>query len=146
MAALRLSTIATRPIVLISSGGHLFEWPAKIGMERASYFTVQSIYSGWALFGIPIIAAIIANGGLVIVERRRDPAAARWAGASAALVLVSLIVFFIWIFPANQETANWTQQPEGWEALRRQWEWGHAANALIVFSAILATSMTAVRR
>ena len=95
MAALRLFTIATMAIVLIPSGAHLFELPAKIGMERASYFTVQSIYSGWALFGIPIIAAILANGGLAMVERRRDPAAARWAGAAAALVLASLVVFFL---------------------------------------------------
>ena len=29
--------------------------------------------------------------------------------------------------------------PDNWEALRRKWEYGHAANALIVFAALLAT-------
>jgi len=146
MTVLRLATLALMAIILVPGGAHLFELPAKIGLERAAYFTVQGIYAGWALFGIPIIVAILANGSLAMVERRRNPAAARWAGAAAALVLVSLAVFLLWIFPANQETANWTRQPEGWEVLRRHWEWGHAANALIVFGAYLATCMAVVRR
>ena len=29
--------------------------------------------------------------------------------------------------------------PDDWEALRRRWELGHAANALVVFAALLAT-------
>ena len=146
MIVLRLLTITLMAIILIPSGAHLFALPAKIGLERDAYFIAQSIYSGWALFGIPIIGAIVANGSLAVAERRQNPTAARWAGASALLVLSSLLVFFIWVFPANQETANWTQKPEGWEALRRQWEWGHATNALIVFSAFVATSMAVIRR
>ena len=43
------------------------------------------------------------------------------------------------MFPANQATANWTQTPENWEALRRQWEYGHAVTALLVFVALLMT-------
>ncbi|HYH20511.1 MAG TPA: hypothetical protein VD995_18040 [Azospirillum sp.] len=146
MIALRLLSLVLMAIILAPSGAHLFELPAKIGLDRGAYFTVQGIYSGWALFGIPIIGAIIANGALAVAERRRHPWAARWAAASALLILASLAVFFGWIFPANQETMNWTRQPEGWEALRRQWEWGHAANALILFGAFLATAVAVVRR
>ena len=54
-------------------------------------------------------------------------------------IILSLVVFFIWVFPGNQATANWTEMPDNWEALRRQWEYGHAANAVIVFAALLAT-------
>ncbi len=146
MAALRLLTLAITAIILVPSGAHLFALPAKIGMERAPYFIVQSIYSGWALFAFPIFGAILANGAIAVAERRRDPKASRWAGSAALLILASLIVFFVWIFPANRETVNWTLQPEGWEALRRHWEWGHAVNALIVFAAFLATSMAVIRR
>lgn len=146
MTALRLFTIAVMAVILIPSGAHLFELPAKIGMGREAYFTAQGIYAGWALFGVPIVAAFFANGALAVLERRRDPAAARWAGVSALLVLVSLAVFYVWIFPANQETANWVRQTENWEALRHQWEWAHAANALVVFGAFLATCRAVVRR
>lgn len=146
MVALRLCTLALMAIILIPSGAHLFELPGKIGLERDAYFTVQGIYAGWALFGVPLFAAVGANAALAFAERRRDPAAARRAAAAAVLVLASLIVFFVWIFPANQATANWTQRPEAWEALRRQWEWAHAANALVVFAAFLATAAAVIRR
>lgn len=67
-----------------------------------------------------------------------------------ALVLtalaLSLGVFFIWVFPANQATANWTAMPENWQMLRRNWEYGHAAGAIMVFAAFLATATAATRR
>ena len=140
---LKVLTLALTAIILVPSGAHLFELPGKIDLARDAYFTVQGIYAGWALFGTPIIAAILANGALYMTLRRRAPQAARWALASAALIAASLAVFFIWIFPANQATANWTTIPDNWEALRWHWEYAHAANALILFAALLATAMAA---
>ena len=101
---------------------------------------VQAIYAGWAWFAIPIIAAIVLNGALFVIERRRNRASARAALISALLIITSLGVFFVWVFPANQATVNWTQVPDNWQEHRRQWEYGHAANSLIVFVALLATS------
>ena len=95
---------------------------------------------------MPILAAILANGVLAVTLRRRDPAGAVWALASALLIAVSLVIFFTWTFPANQATANWTHQPEHWEILRREWEYSHAANAVVVFAAFLATAIAVVRR
>jgi hypothetical protein len=146
VTALRILALTLTALVLVPSAAHLFELPGKIGLDRDSYFIVQGIYAGWALFGVPIIAAILANGALAVALRRREPAAARCAMAAAVLIAVSLGVFFIWIFPANQATANWTQKPEQWEILRREWEYSHAANAIIVFAAFLATALAAVRR
>jgi hypothetical protein len=37
---------------LVPVGAHLFELPNKIGLSEEHYFLVQSIYRGWALFGI----------------------------------------------------------------------------------------------
>jgi membrane associated rhomboid family serine protease len=75
---------------------------------------------------------------------RREPQAALRGLVSAALITASLAVFFIWIFPANQATGNWTTIPDNWEVLRRHWEYAHAASALIVFAAFLATVMATV--
>lgn len=146
MTILRILALTLTALVLVPSAAHLFELPGKIGLDRESYFIVQGIYAGWALFGVPIVAAILANGALAVALRRREPAAARYALAAAALIAVSLGVFVIWIFPANQATANWTQKPEQWEILRREWEYSHAANAIIVFAAFLATALAVVRR
>lgn len=146
MTLLRLFALMATALVWAPGAAHLFELPGKIGLGREAYFTVQGIYAGWALFGIPILAAILANLALFLTERRRNIGAARWALASALLIAASLAIFFVWVFPANQATANWTAMPENWETLRRHWEYGHAVNACIVFLALLATGLAVVRR
>jgi len=146
VTALKILALTLTALVLVPSGAHLFELPGKIGLDRDAYFIVQGIYAGWALFGVPIVGAILANGALAFALRRREPAAARWALASAVLIAASLAVFFTWTFPANQATANWTHKPDHWEILRREWEYSHAVNAVMVFAAFLATAIAVVRR
>src|SRR5262245_34633870 len=121
--ALTLTTIA-----LIPSGAHLFELPHKIALAQDQYFTVQGIYAGWSLFGAVLIPAVIVNSALAYVMRDQ-----RWPAAlslvAAVLMTVTLVTFFIWIYPANQATANWTTPTANWETLRSQWEYAHAVNA-----------------
>ncbi|MDR7127111.1 hypothetical protein [Pseudotabrizicola sp. 4114] len=136
---LKLLTLALTSLIVIPGGAHLFELPAKMAMGEADYFMVQSIYAGWALFGVVIFAAIAANGYLSLTLRRTDRAAARWALVSALLIGLTLVIFFVWVFPGNQATANWTSIPANWDELRRSWEYGHAVNAIITFVALLAT-------
>ena len=143
MALLKTAALALTALVLVPSAAHLFELPGKIGLDRDACFTVQGIYAGWSLFGAPIVADILANGWLFAALRRRSPVAARWALASAVLIAASLAVFFTWTFPANRATTNWTTAPENWESLRREWEYSHAVNALLVFAAFLATAVAA---
>ncbi len=144
MTWVKVAALALTALILIPSGAHLFELPAKIGLDRDAYFTVQTGYAGWAAFFMPIIGAIAANGLLFAALRRTRPRKARWALLSAGLIAASLAVFFAFIFPGNQATQNWTVQPETWEALRRSWEYGHAANAVLVFAAFIATAIAAI--
>ena len=146
MFAFRIFVLALTAIVLIPSAAHFFELPGKIGLGEDAYFTVQGIYAGWALFAIPIFAAILANVVLFLIHRKRCIAGSQWALISASLTVISLGIFFGWVFPGNQATANWTAQPENWEELRRNWEYGHATNAVIVFLAFLATAAAVIRR
>ena len=53
-------------------------------------------------------------------------------------MVVALAGFFVWTYPANVATANWTEVPAGWEALRTQWEYSHAATAVLIFLALCA--------
>jgi hypothetical protein len=41
-------------------------------------------------------------------------------------------------FPANQQTNNWTFLSAHWLELRRQWEYSHAASAILYLMALLA--------
>jgi len=146
MFAFRILTLALTALILVPVGAHFFELPGKIGLGREAYFTVQQIYAGWALFAVPIFAAIIANVALFFMQRRRCVPGAQFSLVAAALIVGSLAIFFGWIFPGNQATANWTTRPENWEMLRQSWEYGHATNAVITFVAFLASAASVIRR
>jgi hypothetical protein len=57
-------------------------------------------------------------------------------------IALSLAVFFVWTYPANQATDNWTTMPANWEQLRRQWEYSHAANAFVMFAAFCTIALS----
>lgn len=137
---LKLLTLGLTALIMLPGGAHLLELPAKMRLTQIEYFAVQRIYSGWAIFSVAIFAAIVANGVLFWSLRNIDTPAARSALASALLICLTLIIFFIWVFPGNQATDNWTSIPANWETLRLKWEYGHAANAVITFIALLATA------
>lgn len=146
MALLKFLALVLTAIALMPSAAHLFELPGKMDMARDPYFTVQSIYAGWSMFGLPILAAILANLALALAHWRHRKGRGAFAGLSALLIALSLGVFFTWIFPGNAETANWTTPIDNWKTLRRNWEYGHAANAVIVFAAFIATCIAAIGR
>lgn len=130
-------------LALVPVGAHLFALPNKIGMDETDYFVAQRIYDGWALLGVVLIGAIIADAAAAIASRRQAWPAAL-AGLAALLMLATLAIFFAFTFPANQATANWTTVPAGWEALRRQWEVSHAVNAVITFAAFCSLSLAVI--
>lgn len=139
MRLLKILALVLTATALIPSAAHLFELAGKIDLEREHYFTVQSIYAGWSMFGIPIFAAILANLALAVAYWRVGDRRALLPGLAAILIAGSLANFFLWVFPGNKQTANWTSQPDNWELLRRNWEYGHATNALIAFAAFVLT-------
>jgi len=116
-------------------GSHLFVLPNKIGLAQQDYFVAQSLYRGWALFGIVLISALAANIAFSIMLRGQGMSF-YLAGAAALCMGVTLAIFFTWICPANQLTKNWTVVPDDWFAFRVQWEAWHAMNAAITFVAL----------
>ena len=62
-------------------------------------------------------------------------------------VLVTQVIFWMFTFPVNQQTRNWTTLPLNWEALRERWEYSHATAAvfdLIAFVAVVLAVLAAV--
>lgn len=134
-------------LALIPAGAHFFEMPHKMALSREDYFTVQQIYRGWSLFGIALFGSLLSNLALAFALRHQR-AACIFAAAGFALMLTTLLLFFAFVFPTNGATENWTRVPENWEALRRQWEYWHAINAVVTFGAFVALvlSVLATRR
>jgi len=143
LRATQFCAIVLTALALVPAGAHLFELPNKIGLSQQDYFVVQGIYRGWALFGVVLIGALIAT--LVLAVLVRGERTSFWL-ALAAFVLIggTLVIFFIWTYPANQATSNWTVAPADWQALRAQWEYAHAANAVLTFVALCCVTFPAL--
>ncbi len=129
---------------IIPAGAHLAELLNKMALDKADYFVVQRIYDGWALFGIVLFGAIFSLLGYTIsLIRHSQPYG--FAAAALLLVLANLGIFFMWTFPMNKATDNWTVSPDNWETLRSQWEYSHAANALVIFAAFICLLIAVTR-
>ena len=134
-------------LALVPGGAHLFAIANKISLAAEQYFIVQNIYRGWSLFGAVLIAALAADFLLAIMLRGRGRAFMLALVASVCIAL-TLVIFFTWTYPANQATRSWTAIPANWQQLRRQWEYSHAANAIVTFAAFcsLVLSVLATRK
>jgi hypothetical protein len=123
---------------LAMGGGlaHLYAIPNKMRLSQAEYLNAQQTYRGWDLLGIPIIGSLVLLIVLAIFVRRDSRTFFPILGALICIAL-GLADFFIYTYPANQNTVNWTILPQNWQALRRQWEYSHAAGAFLNFSAFL---------
>jgi hypothetical protein len=142
---LQFCAIVLTALALVPAGAHLFELPSKIGLGQQAYFTVQAIYRGWALFGVVLIGALLVNLALtVLLARRRSPYMLPLL--AFLLLAATLAIFFTWTWPANQATSNWTLPTPNWEALRTQWEYAHATNAVLTFIGLCLLTWSAVRK
>ncbi len=140
MKSVQFLAIVLTALALIPGGAHFFERPAKVNLELDQYMIVQQIYAGWALFAVVFFGALAANVALAVMSRQqRGPLL--WAAAASVLIAAMLVIFFIWTFPANQVTNNWTVGPENLEALRAQWETSHAVNAVLIFLALICSTL-----
>ena len=131
-------------LALVPAGAHFFALPNKIALPRDAYFTVQQIYRGWALLGVVVFAALISTLVLTFMLRKRQK---RFKLALIAFLCIvgTQILFWTFTFPANQQTVNWTVAPADWTALRTQWEYSHAASAVLNVAAFIALIASVAR-
>jgi hypothetical protein len=133
----RFCSLLFAALALAPALAHLLELPNKINLSRADYLTVQQLYRGWAWLGIVVVGALLSTLALTIMLRNR--------GRAFALTLVAFlciagtqVVFWTFTFPVNRQTMNWSVMPENWAALRAQWEYSHAAAAVLNCIALVA--------
>ncbi len=141
--AFQFIALVLAALALIPAGAHFFELPNKMALDGQAYLTVQQIYAGWSLFGIALIGSLAANLALAVAVRR-ERIACVFATAAFASMLTVLLLFFAFVYPMNAATENCTVMPANWEALRMQWEYGHAVNAVLTFVAFVCVSLSVV--
>jgi hypothetical protein len=130
-------------LCLVPAGAHLFELPNKMALGPAQYMTVQTIYAGWALFGIAVFSALALTAWHALTARGHR-AAFLLSLAAFALIAATQAIFWTYTFPMNALTQNWTVPPPDLEWARRQWEYSHAVNALLTFAAFVAITLSVV--
>lgn len=133
-----LLALVLTAVALVPAAAHVLELPNKLPLEREAYLIVQQVYRGWSRLGAVVIAALAATLWLAVVA---DDASEVPATLAFLAILMTQVVFWIFTFPVNQRTRNWTEAPEDWEALRDRWEISHAANALLSFIAFVCVAL-----
>jgi hypothetical protein len=121
---------------------HALELPNKIGMSREQYFIVQQAYRGWSLLGFLLLIELVSM--IVVAALSRKPWV-RWPTVAAIVWLIcAQALFWIYTYPANVATQNWTVVPDNWEILRQQWEYSHAAGAgfqILAMSSLIVAAL-----
>ena len=135
--AVQLLAIVAIALYLVPTGAHLFELPHKLALSPAEYMTVQQIYTGWELFGIVIATALLATLANTLLVRS-DRRAFAWSLAAFLALATTQGVFWAFTYPVNVATRFSTVSPAMFEAARRQWEYSHAASAVLTFVAFVA--------
>ena len=142
--ALQFLALVLTAVALVPVGAHVFELPNKIDLPQDQYFMVQQIYRGWALFGILLFANVLVVLALAILLRHARTAF--WLAVLALMCFAgSLLVFFVWTYPQNVATQNWTVVPDGWTGMRLRWEYSHAANAVVTFIGFCALVLSTLQ-
>lgn len=132
-------------LALAPAMAHLLELPNKINLSREDYLTVQQNYRGWALLGVVVAGALLSTLVLTVMVRKERKA---FIFALIALVCIAgtQVVFWTYTYPANQATNNWMILPENWMELRRQWEYSHAASAVLNLLASISLFLSVLAR
>jgi hypothetical protein len=130
-------SIACVALALVPAGAHLAELPHKFRLPAHDYLVVQQLYAGWSLFGSVVVGALLSTAVLTVIERR-EPRLLATALLAFLCLLATQIVFWVFTQPANRATRNWTMLPDNWMKLRNQWEYSHAASAVLNLIALFA--------
>jgi ribose/xylose/arabinose/galactoside ABC-type transport system permease subunit len=143
--AARFFSLLFAALALAPALAHLLELPNKIGLSRDDYLIVQQIYRGWALLGFVVAGALLSTLVLMIMVRGRRKAFVLTLVAFLCIVGTQ-VVFWTFTYPANRQTDNWTVLPQSWMALRAQWEYSHAASAVLNLIALIALILSVLVR
>lgn len=141
-----IALIATA-VALGGALAHAYELPNKIGLPRDEYFVVQQMYAGWNRLAFVLAIQFLAIIAVLLLHWQ-EPWVRRPTIVALAGLVAAQLIFWVFTFPANQATSNWTVVPENWEWLRARWEYSHLAGAVcqLVCMAALVIAVLAAGR
>lgn len=116
--------------------------PNKIELSRENYLIVQQVYRVWnVLMGILWLGELLSLVSLTIISRA-EKKTFLWTLMALICFIGANIVFWMFTYPANRQTNNWTMLPENWSERRNQWEYSHAAGAVLQLLSFLSLTIS----
>ena len=140
--AIEFAAVLTTALALVPGMAHVLELPNKIHMRREDYVNAQRLYRGWQFVGIVVIAALIST---ILLLRLASADQFYLELVGVLSVLATQIIFWVFTFPVNRRTRNWTETPNNWEVLRRRWEYSHATSAALNLLALICVTWAALK-
>lgn len=138
----RFLTILLTAVSFAAAWAHLLELPAKLTYDGPTWLHLhQTLYppAFGPVSGSSEFAAVVSSLVLVVLlHRRAQPM--RWSVVAATCMLATHAIFWIFVFPVNNAMAPLTPDtlPADWMRLRNQWEYAHAARAVLQLIALAA--------
>lgn len=144
----RFLTIMLTAVALSAALAHLMELPGKMTYDAPLYVLLhRTLYptfgqtAGWAE-GL----ALFSVAGLTWRVRHRG-AAFPLTATAAACQIAAMAIFLAFVQPVNRTMAGWPLDaiPPDWTDWRDQWEYGHAARAVLETAALAALVLSVLR-
>ncbi|HET7833866.1 MAG TPA: hypothetical protein VFK88_12970 [Gallionella sp.] len=135
----RLITIMFTALSMGMAFSHLLELPAKMTYDAALWLMLQhTLYGAFGLIGAVIEVSAVLTAAIlaILVQKRR--LAFGWTLLGALCLAAGHAAWWIWVAPVNDVIAPLTRAtlPADWENLRNQWEYTHAAHAVLQIIAL----------
>jgi len=143
----RFIAICLTALTLSLTFCHLLEMPRKLQYDEALYLAVQhSLYLYFAWVGAFAELGAVASLAVVTVLVRKRGTSFHLTLTALICVAAGLAVWFLFVSPANAEMARWNNLPlpANWIEVRRQWEFGHAASAVLDLIGFAALALSVV--
>jgi hypothetical protein len=62
--------------------------------------------------------------------------------AAVLCLAATQVIFWMFTYPINAASNNWTTMPANFEVARRQWEYSHAVNTVLTFVALVTITLS----
>src|SRR5690348_4687033 len=98
--AIQFLAIVFVAVCLIPAGAHFFEMTRKMSLDPTTYMATQTIYNGWALFGIAILGALVFTAWHALLIRG-NPTAFVLSLAALVLLVATQAIFWTYTYPMN---------------------------------------------
>jgi hypothetical protein len=132
----RFLVVLLAALTLTMEAAHVLELPQKMQYSVELYSAVNStLYRYFALVGGPLTVGTLLCGA-VLVAKMRNVAGFRWTLVGVCAYFLAFAAWLTLVAPVNARIASVygtapLSVPGLWTALRRRWEYGHAAGFVL---------------